>query len=169
MNADVIADSMARRKGEGRPSPETQWQAALAAEEMRWALVSQRVSFATETVMSDLDRWPRFILEAKSQGYRIVLFFITTRDPSINVGRVAERVLAGGHAVDQNKIVNRFHKVMQQVLPVVLNLVDEALLFDNSEIKTGAVAVLAKSDGRLTPLVLENLLPDWAAKLLKLH
>ncbi len=114
VNADQIAETFARRKGEARPSRDTQWEAAYAAEDMRWALVSQRISFVAETVMSDRDRWVRFIAEAKEQGYRVVLYFVTTEDPSINIRRVAERVLAGGHAVDPEKIASRYRKVMEE-------------------------------------------------------
>lgn len=166
VNADVIAESLAKRKGEMRPTNETQWQAAQAAEEMRWTLVSQRISLVTETVMSDRDRWVGFINEAKAQGYRTTLYFITTRDPLINVARVADRVLAGGHAVDPRKIVARFHRVMNQVLPIVLELIDEAILFDNSDAETGAIPLLRKESGQITTLLPYPSLPDWAKGIL---
>lgn len=41
VNADDIAKSIAVRKCEAAPSQETQWEAAISAEEMRWALLSQ--------------------------------------------------------------------------------------------------------------------------------
>jgi len=166
VNADVIAVSLARRKGETHPSRETQWEAAVAAEEMRWALVSQHISLATETVMSDLKRWSAFIEAAKTQGFRIILYFVTTDHPSINVKRVNERVLAGGHAVDPDKIVSRYRKTMDEVLPLVLKRVDEAILFDNS--RSAAVAVLVLEDGTLSPLVKEAQLPEWAKAILRL-
>ncbi len=120
-----------------------------------------------ETVMSDGRRWVAFVDEAKSQGYRIVLYFVTTADPSINVKRVAARVLAGGHAVPEEKIVSRYKRVMEEVLPCILDRVDEAILFDNSSPESGVVGVLHKKHGRIIPLVDSNELPDWTLSLLR--
>jgi len=167
VNADQIALSIARRKGEDKPSHETQFDAAKSAEEMRWALLSQHVSFATETVMSDKDRWMTFVAEAKDQGYQITLYFFTTVHPTINIDRVIERSLAGGHSVDASKIVSRYYKVMNEVLPVMLTKVDEAVLFDNSDPEMGAVGVLQLNNGKLIPLIDVDLLPQWAKSLLE--
>ena len=89
VNADEIARSMDHRKGEAVPGKETQWEAAVSAEQMRWTLLSQRIDFMTETVMSDGDRWIRFLAAAKEAGYKIVMYFVTTADPAINVRRVS--------------------------------------------------------------------------------
>lgn len=166
VNADQIAVSFAKRNGEKTPSVETQWAAARAAEDMRWALIAQRISFVTETVMSDAKRWMAFVNEAKSQGYRVVLYFVTTTDVSINIKRVAERVLAGGHAVPEDKIDSRYKKVMEEVLPCVLGSVDESVLFDNSSPETGIVGVLHIKHGQITPLMEMEKLPRWARPLL---
>lgn len=166
VNADQIAVSFAKRDGEKTPSVETQWAAARAAEDMRWALMAQQISFVTETVMSDAKRWVTFVKEAKLQGYRVVLYFVTTADASINVKRVAERVLSGGHAVPEGKIVSRYKKVMEEVLPCVLGSVDESVLFDNSSPETGLVGVLHIKHGRITPLVEMEKMPEWTRPLL---
>ncbi len=47
VNADQIAVLFAKRNGEDLPSVETQWSAARVAEDMRWALLAQRISFIT--------------------------------------------------------------------------------------------------------------------------
>lgn len=167
VNADQIALTFAKRKGEASPSVETQWEAARSAEDMRWALLSQRISFVAETVMSDRERWHRFLTEAKAQGYRIVLIFVTTENPAINVRRVTERVKAGGHAVDSEKVIARYRKVMDDVLPGILRMVDEAVLFDNSSPETGVTAVAAMQKGALAMLVPEDQLPNWMPSLVK--
>lgn len=166
VNADQIADILAKRKDEASPSNDTQWEAAVSAEDMRWALLAQQISFSTETVMSDKTRWPRFIEEAKSQGYRVVLYFITTEDSSINVKRVAERVQGGGHFVEPDKIVSRYQKVMDDVLPLILPMVDEAILFDNSSPETGPIGILVITERKLTILAELGRLPTWAKSLL---
>lgn len=166
VNADEIAASLSRQKGEPKPSLETQWEAAISAEEMRWAFLDRGVSFATETVMSDKPRWTAFIEKAKQRGYKVVLYFITTVHPSINVKRIEERVKAGGHEVDPTKTVSRYHRVMEDVLPFILPMVDEAILFDNSSALEGAVPVLLLQGGKLKQLAATAKMPDWAKSLI---
>ncbi|MEE4342266.1 hypothetical protein V2J66_11620 [Pseudomonas alliivorans] len=38
--------------------------------------------------------------EARHRGYRTYLYFVSTENPEINVGRVAIRVREGGHPVE---------------------------------------------------------------------
>ena len=162
VNADEIARSMDHRKGEAVPGKETQWEAAVSAEQMRWTLLSQRIDFMTETVMSDGDRWIRFLAAAKEAGYKIVMYFVTTADPAINVLRVSERVQAGGHAVDPEKIVARYKRVMEEVLPKALEFVDEAILFDNSDPESGLVGIMQLKAGIMRSLVEPTEIPSWA-------
>jgi predicted ABC-type ATPase len=166
VNADQIAAAIAKRKSEIVPGSDTQLDAAKAAEEMRWALLNQNISFATETVMSDMNRWVTFVSEAKSQGYKVVLYFVTTDNPSLNIKRVAERVSAGGHSVEEKKIVSRYYRVMNDVLPVILTLVDVAFLFDNSTINNIPVLSLDSQSQQLIALIDADQLPVWAKSLL---
>jgi predicted ABC-type ATPase len=88
INADVIVSNISKRKGEAIASVETQWEAAIAAEEMRWSLLGQKVSFIGETVMSDVDRWFRFLSAAKEAGFFITLVYVSTISPDVNINRV---------------------------------------------------------------------------------
>lgn len=163
VNADEIAARMAHDAGIASATADMQFQAAVAAEEMRWVLLTQGVSFTTETVMSDRDRWLKFFGDARSRGFFMNLFFITTADPSINVRRVAERVLHGGHAVDEEKIVSRYHKT-HAFLPEALSLFDQAWIFDNSLV---AELVLTKTvDEGLVELLPREKMPLWASHLI---
>ncbi len=162
VNADEIAARMASDAGLMSASADMQFQAAVAAEEMRWSLLAQGVSFTTETVMSDEARWLRFFVEARSRGFYMNLFFVTTSDPAINVHRVSERVLHGGHSVDAEKIVSRYRKT-HAFLPHALALFDQAWLFDNS---LNAELILTKTrDEGLVALVPQEQMPAWATSL----
>lgn len=58
--------------------------------------------FTIETVMSDVRKMD-YIRLAKQSGYRIYLYFVSTQDVEINIGRVAQRVQLGGHDVPREK------------------------------------------------------------------
>ncbi len=104
--------------------------ASVAADFLRQKLLEQRVSFSFETVMSSPDK--TVLLEkAQRLGYRTYLYYIATEDPAINVARVRARVSLGGHGVPEDKIVNRYARSLDLLLPAVKHT-DRAYLFDNS-------------------------------------
>ena len=72
-----------------------------------------------------------FIKKTKNKGYKIYLYFICTIDPSINMERVRNRVLLGGHDVSNEKIEKRFYRSLEQ-LKEIIPLCYRAYLFDNS-------------------------------------
>ena len=165
INADDMARDIANYKNEIQPSLPTQWEAAHAAENKRLSLLNQGASLTTETVMSDR-RWLTFFEKACRAGYYIALYVVTTSDPAINIARVADRVAKGGHAVEPEKIVSRYFKVMNDVLPDILKMVNEAIVFDNSDANNGLQVTLTLQNGVLEPNAPECELPDWAKKLL---
>jgi predicted ABC-type ATPase len=50
------------------------------------------------------------LARAQMAGYRTYLYFIATDDPAINISRVRNRVKLGGHAVPEDRIVQRYHR-----------------------------------------------------------
>jgi len=131
VNADAIGVRLAQRAGQLQANSDQQLQAAIEAEDYRYQLIEQRQSFVTETVMSDQVRWRRFFQAAIDHGFAIHLVFVSTSDPEINVRRVGQRVLAGGHDVNPARVRERYEKV-HAFLPEVIGLADIALVFDNS-------------------------------------
>jgi predicted ABC-type ATPase len=133
----------------------TGYTAAVAAAYIRERLVDSGQSFAFESVLSD----PRKIHEieaAKGAGYRIYLYFVGTGNPDINVARVANRVLSGGHAVLEAKIRKRYELALGNLLPAFL-LADRAYIFDNSREE---MELILEADDR--GLVLRGTpLPAW--------
>jgi predicted ABC-type ATPase len=78
-------------------------------DELRTAAMSKRISFAFETVMSHHSKLD-LIDAAKYQEYKVILHFVLTEDPSINVDRVVLRHAKGGHDVPVDKIIDRYHR-----------------------------------------------------------
>lgn len=76
--------------------------AAFIADFLRFNMLNIVRQFTIETVMSDVRKMD-YIRLAKQSGYRIYLYFVSTQDVEINIGRVAQRVQLGGHDVPREK------------------------------------------------------------------
>lgn len=131
------------------------YQAAIIAEEQRKTYITQKESFAFETVMSHPSKLYT-MQEAKAEGYKVELVFIATSDPQINVDRVQQRVASGGHDVPADKIVERYNRTIE-LLPAAAEIADKVKIYDNTstpermaEIENGAVTYQAQD------------LPEWA-------
>jgi predicted ABC-type ATPase len=99
-------DEVARDRFGDWNSPEAILKAAEWTKQRREELLAQGAGIAFETVLST-DEKIDFLARAKDAGYFVRVFFIATSDPRINAARVADRVLAGGHAVPIAKILSR--------------------------------------------------------------
>lgn len=105
-------------------------EAAREAEQIQELLLSQRRDFTFETVLSTA-RNLELIRRAKKARYEICVVFVLTCDCEINVRRVRERVLAGGHDVSEEKIRSRYVKSMKNLSPLV-RIADMTRIIDNS-------------------------------------
>lgn len=134
------------------------------ARELREKYVKEGESFAFETVLSHPSHL-EFLQKAKEQGYNVVLIYVTTQDPSINVERVNIRVQQGGHNVEKNKIIDRY-KRSSELLPKALEIADTGFVFDNTIKHTLSVVkmnsktyTLSSQKGKPNPLT-EKLFPN---------
>ena len=93
---------------------------------------------------------------AKQLGYRIYLYFVSTKDVEINIKRVQQRVKSGGHNVPEEKIRKRYDKALENLFET-LRLCDRAYLFDNSDEEW---VWLAELDGDKLELK-QDVIPDW--------
>ena len=134
--------------------------AMVVADLLREKLLSLKKSFTMETVFSHEDKLT-FIERAIKEGYKVYLYFISTESPEINLKRIEGRVKAGGHDVPAEKVVQRYERTMQNLLPA-LRLSYRAYLFDNSGIETIKVAE-KYTDGSI---FLEEKIPSWVLKYL---
>jgi predicted ABC-type ATPase len=124
--------------------------------------LSKGVSFSIETTLAG-NTYLEMIAAAKRAGYRTRLFYIGTESLDITMARVRARVLAGGHDVAIEDQIRRYPRSFAN-LPKALQLVHEAILFDNSSDEIYRVIALKLMEGRF---VLAESLPHWAEFLRK--
>jgi predicted ABC-type ATPase len=132
--------------------------ASVAADFLRQKLLEKRVSFSFETVMSSPDKIA-LLEQAQSLGYRTYLYYIATDDPAINVARVKARVRLGGHDVPEDKIVSRYARSLDLLLPAVKHT-HRAYLFDNSRHGGEHLWVAEITDGSVLELKCDSM-PFW--------
>jgi predicted ABC-type ATPase len=101
-----------------------------------------------------------FLARAKAAGYFLRVFFIATSDPRINAARVANRVLAGGHAVPIEKIVSRHVRAVGN-LGAAIAVADRVYIYDNSVDSVEARLCARTQDGALRKVY--GSLPPWIA------
>lgn len=156
VNPDEVA------KGLSPDSPEAvAYEAVSVADAWRRDLAARGVSFCMETVFSDPQGAKlEFLKECQSNGYTVVLIFIGLESADLSLGRVMERVEAGGHDVPDEKIQSRFPRTFAN-LRQALTFVDEALLFDNSSADQPFRLVAAFRTGKR--LRRKGYAPAWAA------
>ena len=132
------------------------YHASVLSDFLRRKLIEVGVAFSFETVMSHRDKVD-LLRDARAAGYRTYLYFVVTRDPAINVRRVAARVVQGGHAVPADKVVERYTRSLG-LLSEAVSHTDRAFLFDNSG---DEVRYVAEVTGGTDLVVHSAPVPDW--------
>lgn len=87
-------------------------------------------SFAIETTLSGKN-YLQMMLDARDRGFEIVLVYIGTENVEINLARIRNRVLAGGHDVPEGDVRRRYKRSLEN-LPIAVKRADHVILFDNS-------------------------------------
>jgi len=125
----INADDIARQTTAGNQL-EREQSAFRQARALRQIYRENRQSFAFETVFSHpsnlLD-----LLHLRQAGYEIMLIFVATSTPLINIGRVRARVRAGGHDVPVDRIRNRYFRTLR-LLARAVEIVTTAEIYDSS-------------------------------------
>jgi predicted ABC-type ATPase len=152
-------DEIARDRFGDWNSPTAVLQAAEWTAQRREELLSSRAGIAFETVMSTDDKLD-FIVRAKTAGYFVRVFFVATSDPRINAGRIANRVLAGGHSVPIEKILARHVRAVAN-LGSAIAVSDRVYVYDNSVDGVEARLCIRTQDGLLRKVY--SALSDWVA------
>jgi predicted ABC-type ATPase len=113
-------------------------------------------SFAVETTLAG-KHYLRMMVDARNRGFEVVLVYIGTENVEINLGRIRNRVLAGGHDVPESDVRRRYQRSFKSLL-IAMERADHTILFDNStEEGYRLVAVLGPSGSQWFEPV-----PDWA-------
>ena len=97
------------------------------------------------------------MVDARRRGFEIVLVYIGTEDVEINLARIRNRVLAGGHDVPGTDVRRRYQRSFRN-LPIASERADHTILFDNStEEGYRLIAVLGLSGNQWFEPI-----PGWA-------
>lgn len=113
------------------------FKAAKFVDELRYKAISEKRDFTFETVLSSSYKL-QILHQAKENGFFIKCVFILTADPNINVTRVRQRVVQGGHSVEPDKIRTRYYKSLANI-PELLSICDILHVYDNTERATRIV------------------------------
>jgi len=118
--------------------------------------VKRAESFAVETTLSGKS-YLLMMADARIRGFEVVLVYIGTENVGINLDRIRNRVLAGGHDVPESDVRRRYTRSFKN-LPTAMERADHTILFDNStEEGYRLVAVLGPSGSQWFEPI-----PSWA-------
>jgi len=118
--------------------------------------IEKRETFAVETTLAG-KHYLQMMVDARIRGFEVVLVYIGTENVEINLARIRNRVLAGGHDVPEGDVRRRYKRSFEN-LPTAMERADHTILFDNStEEGYRVIAVLGPSRGQWFEPV-----PDWA-------
>jgi len=140
-------------------SPEAVLKAAEKATQMRYECLEQGRDFVFETVFSSPEKL-EFLKKAKEAGFFIRFFYVCTSDPSINVVRITQRYLNGGHEVPISKVISRYYKSLLNAEEAIA-FVDRAYVYDNSIDDQLPRLLYRTIDGELFKRYTEEI-PNWA-------
>lgn len=102
-------------------------------------LLHQNQSFAFETTLATKS-YKNKIIDAQTNGYNTTLLFFWLKNSDLAIERVKTRVQEGGHHIDSDVIERRYINGIVNLFDIYLPIVDQVLLFDNSEGKPNLIA-----------------------------
>lgn len=154
VNADVLAASL----GIGA------YAAADLADDLRRKLVERRESFIFETVLSDpAGEKLKFLKNAERAGYVVLLIFIGIADPATSSDRVAMRVSQGGHDVPEDKLKERYPRIMANLKRALVEI-QNVWVYDHSDLEAGYRLVATRENGQAVEV--HGTVPEWLGTLL---
>ena len=104
-------------------------------------LLPQMVDFAIETTLATRS-YVQLVRRAQALGYRVhlIFFYLETEEQAIQ--RVAQRVINGGHSIQEEDIRRRFHRGIYNLINLYLPICDSVLVYNN--VRTPAQIVARK-------------------------
>lgn len=139
INADLIADGL------NPLSPETvQFEAGKILIREIEGNITRGLDFAFETTLSGLS-YKRVLKRLRSDGWKIILFYLWIPSAEFSLLRVAQRVRSGGHDIPKDAILRRYARTVNNLLNEFVPLCDEIMCYDNSGLEPAPIFV--DSDG----------------------
>ncbi len=161
INADLIA-----RAEWPEDTAEHAYEASKLAADTRTALLDKNRSFVTETVFSHPSKL-ELLRDARQRGYIIWLTCIYVDDANLSVARVNQRVIEGGHEVPEDKIRQRYDRMIGNVQEAI-TIADRVSLIDNSFKDRAFLDVVRYESGDLVWVnPSPHLRPKWATAFIK--
>ncbi|MBR5062947.1 MAG: zeta toxin family protein [Prevotella sp.] len=160
INPDIIAQEIF---GDWN-SRESILKAAEYATQLRYECLEKGHDFVFETVFSSSEKL-EFLHKAKDAGFFIRFFYVCTSDPTINIARIAQRYLNGGHEVPISKVISRYYKSMLNAAKAI-SFVDRAYIYDNSIDNHLPHLLYRTRDGKIYKHYTDDI-PEWAKTLVQ--
>lgn len=160
----INPDNIAQEKFGDWNSADAVLKAAEYATELRYKCLCEKRDFVFETVFSS-DEKLEFVKKVKEAGFFIRFFFVCTSDPAINVGRITQRYMDGGHEVPISKVISRYYKSISNA-SLAISMVDRAYIYDNSIENQMPQLLFCTISGKVFKRYL-NTIPEWAKLLVQ--
>ena len=126
VNADFIARGLS-----GHNTDAVAFEAGRIMLKRLHQLADSKADFAFESTLSSRT-FALFLRTLKAQGYAVVIYYFSLKNPLLAVRRVKLRVLLGGHHVPSDVVQRRFSRSLSNFFNLYSPLADEWTLFDNS-------------------------------------
>lgn len=143
INPDLLAAQIAAT--EGTPLSDANLQSVVRIEAWLATSIDAYQSVGAETVLSTT-KYQRLVAAARLRQFEVRLTYVVLDAPDRSIARVRARVAKGGHAVPDEKIVDRYWRSLQH-LPWFLRHSDKAWVYDNSGERPQLIG--GKADGNL--------------------
>jgi len=95
-------------------------------------LLESNQNFAFETTLATKS-YKHKIADAKNKGFHVILLFFWLENVELAIERVRSRVAEGGHNIEKDVIKRRYINGIKNLFEIYLPIVDEAMIFDNSQ------------------------------------
>lgn len=159
----INPDNIAQEQFGDWNSSEAVLKAAKEATRLRYQCLEERRSFVFETVFSSQEKLD-FLEKAVEAGFFIRFFYVCTVSPEINILRIAQRYLNGGHEVPISKVIARYYKSLALAAQAI-QIADWAYVYDNSRNNELPQLLYRTTKGLLFKKYVPKF-PQWASSLL---
>ena len=154
----INPDNIAQEQYGDWNSADAVLKAAQTATGQRYECLSNGTDFVFETVFSSAEKI-EFLRKAKDAGFFIRIFYVCTESPLININRIAQRYLNGGHEVPISKTISRYYSSLKNISEAI-KIADRVYLYDNSTENAAPRLILRTTDGRIAKRYTDDL-PEW--------
>jgi predicted ABC-type ATPase len=155
INPDELSKRIADH--EGIPlNPDANIAAVTRIEAWLYASVAAHQTVGVETVLST-PKYRALVDRAHAEGFRVRLIYVFLQTAGLNVERVRQRVLKGGHDVAEASIRDRRRRSFNE-LAWFFEHADHADIYDNSGAEPKLVATKADGDLTIYGALIEELL-----------